>query len=69
MTKSNTLLDVIFSLGTDCDLLVSALCPQLQKMSEFQNADVQRARRIWRAAALEELLANLGSDPLYGLIK
>ena len=30
---------------------------------------MQRAKRIWRAAALEELLANLSSDPLDGLIK
>ncbi|SHN27074.1 hypothetical protein SAMN05216593_12067 [Pseudomonas asturiensis] len=66
---NNPLLDVIVSLANDRDLPVSELCPQLQKMSEFQNADMQRARRIWRAVALEELLTNLDSDPLYGLIK
>lgn len=63
------LLNVIISLANDSDLPLSELCPQLKKMSEFQNADMQRAKRIWRAVALEELLANLDSDPLYGLIK
>ncbi|MGE1152430.1 DUF2247 family protein [Pseudomonas kitaguniensis] len=66
---NNPLLDVIVSLANDSDLPLSELCPQLKKMSDFQNAEVQRAKRIWRAFALEELLANLDSDPLYGLIK
>jgi hypothetical protein len=65
---NNLLLDVIVSLANDSDLPVSELCPLLQKMSEFQNADMQRARRIWRAVALEELLTNLDPEPLYGLI-
>ncbi|MEE4748182.1 DUF2247 family protein [Pseudomonas alliivorans] len=66
---NNPLLDVIVSLANDSDLPLSELCPQLKKMSDFQNAEVQRAKRIWRAVALEELLATLDSDPLYGLIK
>lgn len=66
---NNPLLDVIVSLANDSDLPVSELCPLLQKMSEFKNADMQRARKIWRAVALEELLTNLDPDPLYGLIK
>jgi len=65
----NPLLDVIVSLANDSDLPLSELCSQLKKMSEFQNVDMRRAKRIWRAVALEELLANLDSDPLYGLIK
>jgi len=65
----NPLLDVIVGLANDSDLPLSELCPQLQKMSDFQNAEMQRAKRIWRAVALEELLATLDSDPLYGLIK
>jgi len=69
MAGNNPLLDVIVSLANDSDLPVSELCSQLQKMSEFQNADMQRARKIWRAVALEELLTNLDSDPLYGLIQ
>lgn len=63
------LLDVISSLAVDSDLPASELCPLLQKMCESQNADMQRAKRIWRAVGLEEVLANLDSDPLYGLIK
>jgi hypothetical protein len=63
------LLDVIVSLAGDSDLPASELGPQLQKMSDLKHADMQRARRIWRVAALEEALANLDSDPLYGLIK
>ncbi|MEE1994825.1 DUF2247 family protein [Pseudomonas syringae] len=66
---NNPLLDVIVSLANDSDLPLSELCPQLKKMSDFQNAEMQRAKRIWRAVALEELLENLDSDPLYGLIK
>lgn len=66
---NNPLLDVIVSLANDSDLPLSELCPQLKKMSDFQNAEMQRAKRIWRAVALEELLATLDSDPLYGLIK
>lgn len=66
---NNPFFDVIVSLANDSDLPVSELCPLLQKMSEFKNADMQRARKIWRAVALEELLANLDPDPLYGLIK
>lgn len=69
MAENHPLVDVVVSLATDSDLPVSELCPQLQKMSEFQNSDMQRARRIWRAVALEELLSNLDLDPLYGLIK
>jgi hypothetical protein len=69
MAGNNPLLDVIVSLANDSDLPLSELCPQLQKMSEFQNADMQRAMRIWRAVALEELLTSLDPDPLYGLIK
>lgn len=68
-TGNNPLFDVIVSLANDSDLPISELCSQLQKMSKLQNADMQRARRIWRAVALEELLTNLDSDPLYGLIK
>lgn len=63
------LLDVIVSLADDSDLPASELCTQLQKMCESKNLDMQRARRIWRAVALEEVLTNLDSDPLYGLIK
>ncbi len=63
------LLDVISSLATDSDLPASELRPQLEKMCESQNSDIQRANRIWRAVALEEVLKNSDSDPLYGLIK
>lgn len=50
-----------------CFYLSYARC--CKKMSEFQNADMQRAREIWRAVARDELLTNLDPDPLYGLIK
>lgn len=63
------LLDVISGLAVDSDLPASELCPQLQKMCESKNVDMQRAKRIWRAAALEEVLTDVDSDPLYGLIK
>ncbi|AZF03128.1 DUF2247 family protein [Pseudomonas sp. R5-89-07] len=66
---NNPLVDVIVSLANDSDLPLSELCRQLKKMSDSQNAEMQRAKRIWRAVALEELLATLDSDPLYGLIK
>lgn len=65
----DSLLDVIVSLADDSDLPASELCPQLQKMCESKNSDMQRAKRIWRAVALEEVLTNLDSNPLYGLIK
>lgn len=63
------LLDVIVGLADDSDLSASELCPQLQKMCESKSLDIQRAKRIWRAVALEDVLTNLDSDPLYGLIK
>ncbi|WP_440534081.1 DUF2247 family protein [Variovorax sp. YR566] len=63
------LLDLISSLAVDSDLPASELSSQLQKICESKNLDMQRAKRIWRAIALEEVLANLDSDPLYGLIK
>ena len=69
VAADDPLLDVIVSLAGDSDLLASELCPQLQKMYESQSLDMQRARRIWRAVALEEVLTTLDSDPLYGLIK
>lgn len=69
VAADDPLLDVIVSLGGDSDLPASELCPQLQKMCESKNLDMQRARRIWRAVALEEVLTTLDSDPLYGLIK
>lgn len=67
--ESNPLLDVIVNLANDSDLPVSELFSQLQKIPEFHNADMQRARKIWRAVALEELLPSLSSDPLYGLME
>ena len=69
VAADDPLLDVIVSLAGDSDLPASELCPHLKKMCEFKNSDMQRAKRIWRAAALEDVLANLDSDPLYGLIK
>lgn len=62
------LLDVIVSLVDDSDLPASELCPQLQKMCESKNLDMQRAKRIWRAVALEEVLENLDLDPISGLM-
>ncbi|MDO3621701.1 DUF2247 family protein [Ralstonia pseudosolanacearum] len=35
---------------------------------EMRNIDLDRAKRKWRAVALEELLSHLGSDPVYDLI-
>jgi len=69
VSVDDPLLDVISSLAVDSDLPASELCPQLQKICGSQNADMQRAKRIWRAVALEEVLMDLDSDPLYGLIK
>lgn len=69
VAMDDPLLDVISSLAVDSDLPASELCTQVQKVCESQKADMQRAKRTWRAAALEEVLANLDSDPLYGLIK
>lgn len=63
------LLDVIVSLAEDSNLPMYDLCPQLQKMCASQSLDMQRAKRIWRAVALEEILMDLDLDPLYGLIK
>ncbi|MCO8161686.1 DUF2247 family protein [Pseudomonas sp. 21LCFQ010] len=68
LAGDSPLLDVIVSLANVSDLSLSELCPQLQKICDFQNVDMQRASRIWRAAALEKLLANLDTEPLYGLI-
>ena len=68
VAADDPLLDVIVSLAGDSDLPTSELNPQLQKMCAYKNSDIQRAKRIWRAMALEEVLANLDSDPLYGLI-
>lgn len=66
---NDPLLDVIVGLADDSDLPAYELCPQLEKICEYLNVDMQRAKRIWRAVALEEVLTNLDSDPLYGLIK
>ena len=63
------LLDVIVNLANDSDLPASELCPQLQKMCEAKNADMQRAQRIWRAVSLEEMLTNPESDPISGLME
>ncbi|MCE1190635.1 MAG: DUF2247 family protein [Acidovorax sp.] len=63
------LLDAIVSLADDSDLPASELCPQLQKMCDSKNLDMQRARRIWRAVALEEVLANLDSDTISGMME
>jgi hypothetical protein len=63
------LLDVIVGLADGSDLSASEPCPRLQKMCESKGLKIQRAKRIWRAVALEDVLTNLDSDPLYGLIK
>jgi hypothetical protein len=69
VTVDDPLLDVISILAVDSDLPASELWPLLQKMCESKNADMLRAKRIWRAIELEEVLTNLDSDPVYGLIK
>lgn len=69
LTLDDPLLDVIVSLADDSDLPASEICPLLQKICESKNLDMQRAKRIWRTFALDEILMDLDSDPLYGLIK
>ncbi|WP_247538247.1 DUF2247 family protein [Ralstonia pseudosolanacearum] len=38
------------------------------RICEMRNIDTDRAKRKWRAVALEELLSHLGADPVYDLI-
>ncbi|XHO03219.1 hypothetical protein ACEQUB_00077 [Ralstonia syzygii] len=38
------------------------------RICEVRKIDMKKAKRKWRAVALEELLSRLGSDPVYDLI-
>lgn len=38
------------------------------RICEMRNIDMDRAKRKWRAVALEDLLSRLGADPVYDLI-
>ncbi|CAJ0807550.1 hypothetical protein LMG19083_04579 [Ralstonia psammae] len=40
----------------------------LSRLCEARDVDVERGKRKWRVVALEELLSQLGSDPVYDLI-
>ncbi|WP_247570079.1 DUF2247 family protein [Ralstonia pseudosolanacearum] len=40
----------------------------VDRICEIRNIDMDRARRKWRAVALEELLSHLGANPIYDLI-
>ncbi|MEW5547106.1 DUF2247 family protein [Pseudomonas soli] len=61
--------DLIVSLACDSELPASELCAQLEKICTLRKSDMLRSRKVWRAVALEELLLNIDSDPVYGLIK
>ncbi|MHA6823920.1 DUF2247 family protein [Ralstonia pseudosolanacearum] len=38
------------------------------RICDTRSIDVERAKRKWRAVALEELLSQIGADPVYDLI-
>ncbi|MDO3579466.1 DUF2247 family protein [Ralstonia pseudosolanacearum] len=41
---------------------------KVTRLCEVRNVDLGKAQRKWRVAALEELLSQLGRDPVYDLI-
>jgi hypothetical protein len=60
---------VIVGLADDSDLSASELCPQLQKMCESEVWTYNEPSEYGELLRWEDLLANLDSGLLYGLIK
>ncbi|MFJ4391792.1 DUF2247 family protein [Pseudomonas soli] len=69
ITEDSPVYGFIVGLACDSELPESELCAQLEKICTLRKSDMLRSRKVWRAVALEELLLNIDSDPVYGLIK
>jgi hypothetical protein len=67
MTVDDSVFEIVIELE-DKELSSFDLCSKLQKICELRYLDTNLAKRIWRLVALEEMLENLESDPLQGLI-
>jgi len=63
------LFNIVSNLAIDSSLPRYELALELEEICMSKNLDIQRGKRIWRAAALEEILANPDVEPLYGLIR
>lgn len=69
ISPSDPSLGAISSLALESDLPVVELRKTLEEVCESKGIDLGRSRSIWRLVALEEILASLDPDPVYGLIR
>lgn len=63
------LLHLIANLSDSRNLSTSEIISQLEQICNVQSLNMERAMRIWRAVAVEEVIEDLDSSPVYGLIK
>lgn len=69
IADSNSHLSAVSTLALDADLPASELRPLLATLCEMDGSNHSIALRIWRAASLEDVLQNVESDPVYGLLR
>jgi hypothetical protein len=61
-------LDAIVGIATETYADHQQLRADLEKICRSRAIDLSRSLRVWRVAALEDVLANLSDDAVYGLI-
>jgi len=69
MTDNTSRLAAASTLALDANLPGSELRALLDALCELDGSNHERARRAWRAASLENILKNVESDPVYGLLR
>jgi len=69
ISSGEALFDVMASLALDSGISSVILREQVENICSMRVPDLDVSKRKWRLIALEYLLAELGPDPLYGLME
>lgn len=68
MPIDDPLLDVVVELATNRSATSSELRENLEVLCHAKNVDINKSKRKWRYASLENVISDLDLDPVYGLI-
>lgn len=63
------ILDLVVQLATDGGETSNELREKLEEICQAQEIDLDKSKRKWRFVLLRDLLSDLDTDPVYGLIK
>ncbi len=62
-------LDLIVEMATDGGETSNELREKLEEICQAKNIDLGKSRRKWRFISIRNILSDLDTDPVYGLIK